>query len=81
VFCHWDKIESIEVIEPDREAVRAADTREARRTLSYLLHAKIVLARKRNNMTLLVPWNEQFNMQVPPSVELVKNWDWPYSVM
>lgn len=77
----WEKIESIEVIEPDREAVQAADTREARRTLSYVLHAKIVLVRKRSAMTLLVPWNEEFNQRVPPNVELVKNWEWPYSVM
>ena len=77
----WEKIESIEVIEPDREAVKAAETREARRTLSYLLHAKVVLARKRSAMTLLVPWNEEFNKRIPPSVNLVKNWEWPYSVM
>lgn len=77
----WEKIESIEIIEPDREAVEAADTREGRRTLSCLLHAKVVLARKRSEMTLLMPWNEEFNKRVPPSVELVKNWEWPYSVM
>lgn len=77
----WEKIELIEVIEPDRETVKAAETREARRTLSYLLHAKIVLSRKRSAMTLLVPWNEEFNKQVPPGVELVKHWEWPYSVM
>jgi len=77
----WEKIESITVIEPDRGAVEAAETREVRRTLSYLLHAKVVLARKRSAMTLLVPWSEEFNKRVPPSVELVKNWEWPYSVM
>jgi hypothetical protein len=77
----WEKIESIEVIEPDREAIQAADTRQARRTLSYLLHAKVVLARNRSAMTLLVPWNEEFNKRVPPNVELIKNWEWPYSVM
>ena len=77
----WDKIESIEVIEPDRSAVSAAETREQRRTLSSLLHAKVVLARKRTEMTLLVPWNEEFSKRVPHGVELIKNWEWPYSVM
>lgn len=77
----WEKIKSIEVIEPDRESVQAATTRDARRALSYLLHAKVILARKRSAMTLLVPWNEEFNKRVPPSVELIKSWEWPYSVM
>ena len=77
----WEKIESIEVYEPDKSAVREAETREQRRTLSYLLHAKVVLARKRSAMTLLVPWNEEFSRSVPPDVDVIKNWEWPYSIM
>jgi len=77
----WEKIESIEVIEPDRSAVGAANTRDERRALSYLLHAKVVLARKRSEMTLLVPWHEEFNKRVPADTNLIKNWEWPYSVM
>jgi hypothetical protein len=77
----WGKIESIEIFEPDEGTVNAAETREERRALSYLLHAKVVLARNRSEMTLLIPWNEEFNKRVPASVKLIKNWNWPYSVM
>ena len=77
----WEKIEQIELIEPDRESMDSADTREKRKTLATLMHAKITLARQRSPLTLLVPWNEQFSRCVPPSIELVRKWSWPFSVL
>ena len=77
----WDRIQEIEVIEPDEESVRAATTRTNREMVATLLHAKVTLLRTRNAMTLLVPWNERFNSLVPSSIELKKEWSWPYSVL
>lgn len=77
----WAGIESIEVLAPDRDAVADAGSRDERRRLSRLLHAKLTLARKRNAMVLLVPWSEAFGRYVPASINLRKDWEWPYSVM
>jgi len=77
----WTQVESIEVLEPDREAVAEASSREQRRLLSRLLHAKVTLARKHDAMVLLVPWSEEFGRYVPASIDLRKDWEWPYSVM
>ena len=77
----WSKIESIEILEPNAESVQSAATREAKKILSWHLHARVKLARKNNPLTLMVPWSEEFSNLVPTDIEIVRNWQWPYSVM
>jgi hypothetical protein len=77
----WSRVESVELMEPDASGVDLANSRGKRRALSALLTAKIKLIRDRNPMTLVMPWNEEFASFAPPDVQIIKEWEWPYSVM
>jgi hypothetical protein len=77
----WDRIEIVEIVEPDKNFIDSVVAEGSRKAAAALLSAKIKLRRKRKAMTLVVPWHEQFARHAPPSVEIVKNWDWPFAVM
>ncbi len=77
----WDQIESVEVVEPDDKFLDSVVAEHSRKAAAALLSAKIKLRRKRKAMTLVVPWHEQFARHAPPSVEIIKNWDWPFAVL
>jgi hypothetical protein len=77
----WHRVESVEILAPDPGAVESAGTRGERKLLAAVLGAKVKLARERNPMTLLVPWNEEFTALAPSNLEIVKKWQWPYSIV
>jgi hypothetical protein len=72
----WDRISSIEVVEPDQSNLDGRNSLEQRNILSSRLNAKLVLKRTRGSLTLVVPWNEKFSSYVPSDIEIVKNWRW-----
>jgi len=77
----WDQIESVEIIEPNEELIESLASEYSRKAAAACLSAKVKLRRERKAMTLLVPWHEQFARHAPPSVEIRKDWDWPFAVM
>ena len=77
----WDRIESVEVVEPDEEFVQSIVAKSTRKGASMVLSAKVHLQRRRRSMTLIVPWNEEFARYAPPSIEIRKDWEWPFAVM
>jgi hypothetical protein len=77
----WSRIESVEIYEPDFAVEDTAGSRQKRKIISSLLTAQVKLKRDRSSMTLVMPWNEEFAKYAPPSVKIVKDWEWPYSVL
>lgn len=77
----WDQIETVKIIEPNEELIESVASEYSRMTAAALLSAKVQLRRKRKAMTLVVPWHEQFARHAPPSVEIIKDWNWPFAVM
>ncbi|MGH2567520.1 MAG: hypothetical protein ACRDGA_04220 [Bacteroidota bacterium] len=77
----WAGIKTVELIEPEPAFVKAVVARGSRRAAAALLNAKVCLERKTNPMTLIVPWHEDFARFAPPSVDIRKDWTWPFAVM
>ncbi len=77
----WSRVESVEIMRPNKNAVEAAESRTDRKIFSSFLTAKVKLLRDRIPMTLILPWNQEFGRYAPPNVEIIKKWEWPYSVV
>lgn len=77
----WDQIETVEIVEPNEEFLESVASEYSRMAAAALLSAKVQLRRRRKAMTLVVPWHEQFARHAPPSVEIMKDWNWPFAVM
>jgi hypothetical protein len=75
----WSKISKVEIVEPDAEVLGKGLSEELVQLLGENLTVKVSLRRDRTAMTLAAPWNERFNELVPETVEIVKNWNWPFA--
>lgn len=77
----WDQIEAVEIVEPSEDWLETLVSEYSRKAAAAFLSAKVKLRRERKELTLVVPWHEQFARYAPPDVEIKKDWDWPFAVM